>query len=115
MPLAQLVGVPKTNADLQAWQFANVANHRDIIRLVMATKGINLEEFQLQPFDPNDEAGFQAFLNSHQSMHTALDQALGQNSYNLSELDWNNPNELAWWIGQHYIEHQAASSILGIS
>lgn len=115
MPLAQLAAVPKTNADLQAWQFANVANHRDVIRLVLAIKGIVLTEYALQPFDPNDSAGFQAFLNAHQTVHTAMDSALGLPSYALNELDWNEPNQLAQWVQTHYNEHQAASSLLGVS
>lgn len=115
MPLAQLAAVPKTNADLQAWQFANVANHRDIIRLTLATRGIVLQEVPLQPFDPNDPSSFEAFLNSHQALHAAQDAALGLPNYNLSELDWNQPNQLAWWVQQHYSDHQAASSLLGVS
>jgi|SRR5580692_61613 hypothetical protein len=115
MPLAQLAAVPKTNADLQAWQFANVANHRDIIRLTLATRGVDLTEYALQPFDPNNKASFDAFLELHQQMHTAMDSALGLPSYALNELDWNEPNQLAQWVQTHYNEHQAASSLLGVS
>lgn len=115
MPLAQLSAIPRTNADLQAWQFANVANHRDIIRLILATRNVDLTEWALQPFDPNDPAGFQAFLNTHQQMHTMMDNALGLPSYALNELDWKEPNQLAQWVNTHYVEHQAASSLLGVS
>jgi hypothetical protein len=115
MPLAQLSAVPRTSTDLAGWQFANAASHRDIIRLVEATKGIILVEYPLEPFDPEDPASLAGFLNSHQDMHQAMDKALGLASYNLSEVDWQDEAALAQWIGQHYIEHQAASSLLGVS
>lgn len=115
MPLAQLSGVPRTPADLAGWQFANVASHRDIIRQVQALKGIVLAEYPLEPFDPQNPASLDNFLNLHQSMHSDFDRALGLPSYNLSEVDWTDINALAQWVNQHYIEHQAASSLLGVS
>ncbi len=115
MPLAELMGVPGTGLDLRAWQFANVASHRDIIRRVYETKGIELAEYPLEPFDPEDPASLNAFLNSHQSMHADFDRALGLASYNLSEVDWQDPSNLAQWIQAHFIEHNAASALLGVS
>jgi hypothetical protein len=115
MPLAQLSGVPRTPTDLAGWQFANAANHRDIIRLVEATKGVILVEYPLEPFDPSNPASLDNFLNQHQDMHVAMNRALGLQSNNLSELDWSDTNALAQWMSWHYVEHQAASSLLGVS
>lgn len=115
MPLTQLMSVPRTHADMQAWQFANQANHRDVIRLVETTLGISLAEYPIAPFDPEDPASLQSFLNSHQAMHAAMDTALGLASYNLSEVDWQDPSSLAQWVQVHFVEHNAASQKLGIS
>jgi hypothetical protein len=115
MPLAQLSAVPRTPTELQEWAFANAASHRDIIRLVAATKGAKLVEYPLEPFDPADAGQLNSFLSQHQDMHLAMDTALGLPSYNLSEVDWNDTTALAQWISQHFIEHQAASSLLGVS
>jgi hypothetical protein len=115
MPLAQLSAVPHTPVETQQWQFANVASHRDIIRLVGVTKGIQLVEYPLEPFDPNDPNSLQNFLNLHADMHQQMDKALGLPSYALSELAWTDSVALAQWISQHYVEHQAASSLLGVS
>jgi hypothetical protein len=115
MPLAQLIAVPVTPLDLQAWQFANVASHRDIIRRVQETQGIELTEYPLEPFDPKDPASLGAFLNAHQSMHTDFDRVLGLNSYDLSEVDWQDPANLAQWMQAHFVEHEAASALLGVS
>jgi hypothetical protein len=115
MSLAQLGSVPRTNADLQAWTFANVTSHRDIIAAIMAQKKVQLQEFIIQPFDPRDPVNFQAFLNAHASMHQQMDAVLGLQSYNLSEVDWNDQSQLAWWMNTHYTEHEAASTVLGVS
>ena len=115
MPLAELMAVPSSPRDLAGWQFANVASHRDIIRRVYETKGIELAEYPLEPFDPKDPASLNAFLNSHQSMHADFDRVLGLASYNLSEVDWQDPSNLAQWIQAHFIEHNAASALMGVS
>ena len=114
MPLAQLSAVPGSPRDLAGWQFANVSSHRDIIRRVQETKGIKLEEHPLD-FDPEDPASLANFLNAHQDQHTDMNRALGLQSNNLSELDWSDTNALAQWISLHFIEHQAASALLGVS
>jgi hypothetical protein len=114
MPLAQLNSIPRSSRDLAGWQFANTSSHRDIIRRVQETLGVELVEYPLQPFDPEDSASLQAFLNAHQTMHSQMDTTLGLNSYNLSEVDWSDRNALSQWIGAHYIEHQAASALLGV-
>jgi hypothetical protein len=115
MPLAQLSAVPRTPTETQQWQFANVASHRDIIRRIQDTMGIKLVEYPLEPFDPNDPNSLQNFLNLHADMHNAMDRALGLPSYALSEVAWDDTTALAQWVNQHYIEHQAASSLLGVS
>ncbi len=115
MSLSTLMGVPRTLAEFQAWAFANQANHRDIIARVFATTGTQLVEFPLQPFDPNDPDSLQTYLNAHQQMHQDMDHTLGLNTYNLSEVDWQDPSSLAQWVQTHALEHIAASQLLGIS
>jgi hypothetical protein len=115
MPLAQLNATPQTPTENAGWQFANVASHRDIIRRVFETKGVQLVEYPLMPFDPAVARQVQNFLNLHQDMHNAMNRALGLQSNNLSEVDWSDRNALAQWIALHFVEHQAASSLLGVS
>lgn len=115
MSLAALMSTPQAPQEVQAWQFANVASHRDIIRRVQETLGIVLADYPLEPFDPQDEDALQAFLQNHAAMHQDFDRALGLPSYNLSEVDWQEPSSLAQWVSTHAAEHIAASAILGIS
>jgi hypothetical protein len=115
MPLAELNSVPRTPLETQGWQFANAASHRDIIRRVEETRGIKLVEYPLEPFDPEDPASLADFLNSHADMHLQMNAALRLQSNALSEVDWQDINALAQWISLHFIEHQAASALLGVS
>ena len=115
MPLAELMAVPSSPRDLAGWQFANVASHRDIIRRVQETRGIRLEEHPMDPFDPNDPASLQQFLNAHQDEHNDFAVALGIASYDLSTVDWQDPDDLARWTLAHAQMHTAASQLLGIS
>jgi hypothetical protein len=115
MPLAQLSAVPRTPVEMQQWAFANVSSHRDIARRIFETKRLKLVEYPLEPFDPNDPVSLNNFLNLHADMHQQMDKALGLPSYALSEIDWADITALAQWISQHYVEHQAASSLLGVS
>jgi hypothetical protein len=115
VPLAQLVSVPRTPAELSAWSFANVANHRDIIRRVQETKGVLLPEFIVDPFDPQDPASLSSFLANNWQMHVMMAETLGIASNILNAVDWNDEQALAEWVFEHYTEHQAASQLLGIS
>jgi hypothetical protein len=114
MPLSTLISAPRNQAELEQWSFANMVNHRDIIRRVQETKGIELIESPLDPFDPDDPTSLNNFLQVHYAMHVQFDAALGLVSYPLNVVDWKNPQELAQWIWLHSVEHQAASQILGI-
>jgi hypothetical protein len=94
--------------------FANVTSHRDIIRRVQETKGIKLVEYPLE-FDPADADQLAQFLNAHADMHLQMNAALKLQSNALSEVDWQDINALAQWISLHFVEHQAASALLGVS
>ena len=109
------MSTPRTKPELAAWQFANVASHRDIIRRVQETKGILLEEHPMDPFDPEDPASLAQFLNAHQDEHNDFAVALGIASYDLSEVVWNDIDDLSRWVLAHAQMHIAASQILGVS
>lgn len=114
MPLAQLSAVPRTPLETQGWVFANISSHRDIIRRVQETKGIKLVEYPLE-FDPAGAGQLAQFLNAHADMHLQMNAALKLQSNALSEVDWQDITALAQWISLHFVEHQAASALLGVS
>lgn len=115
MPLPQLMAIPATPPELAGWEFANMASHRDIIRRVKQLFNVELIEYPLEPFNPEDPANLEEFLNNNQNMHAQMNLALGIASSNLSEVDWQNPSDLARWVFQHAQEHRQASQLLRIS
>ena len=62
-----------------------------------------------------DPASLNNFLNNNQDMHQAFAIALGIASYDLSEVAWDDPDDLSRWVLAHAQMHMAASQILGVS
>ena len=109
--IAALYNVPSNDAELAQWALVNAAAHRDINRTIYNLTGVTLDEFLLDPFNPNDPG---VWLDQHQVMHQQMDTILGIAGYDLLQVDFNNPQELAGWIYIHANEHVQASNILGI-
>lgn len=108
MAIGALLRYPETPAEFYTWSFAHMANHRDIIRRIFEETGQNLTEYVLDPFDP------QSMIDQHQTMHNEMDRVLGISGYDLTVLDWSDPDSRSTWLAQNQNEHYIASSILGI-
>lgn len=78
---------------------------------ITAGTGNVLAEYPLYPIDLNYLG---IWLYNHQTMHTQMDAVLGIAGYNLLELDWTQPGQLADWISFNVNEHIQACRILGI-
>ena len=109
--IAALYNVPSTRAELDEWAFAHQAHHRDICRVIYQKTGESLEQFILDPLNPNDSG---VWLYQHQLMHQQFDPILGIAGYDLLDVQWNDPNELAGWILLNASEHIQAANTLGI-
>lgn len=109
--IAAIYNVPGHRDDLFSWSFAHAAHHRDIIRRIYELTSTRLDEFVLDPFNPNDTG---VWLYQHQQMHQQMDGILGISGYNLLEANFKDQNELAGWIWLNADEHYQASNILGL-
>lgn len=109
--IAAIYNVPGRRDDLLSWSFAHAAHHHDIVRRIYELAGTRLDEFVLDPFNP-DRPG--VWLYQHQQMHRQMDSILGISSYNLLEADFKDQNELAGWIWLNADEHYQAANILGL-
>ena len=114
MPIAEIYEFPEDAAALSIWSFSHMAHHRDIIRLVFDQQGLELDEYSLDPFDPNDKNGLNTWLANHQIMHNAMDAALGIAGYNLAQVDWSDRAAMAVWLENHGDEHSQAGQILNL-
>ena len=111
MGVASLYQNPRNPDEMSVWSFAHQAHHRDIARVIFETQAVRLDEFVLDPFDPKQEEGW---LATHQIMHDQMNQVLGISGFVLSNVDWDDPAQLATWLNHHGNEHYIASTVLNI-
>lgn len=109
--IAALYNVPSNEPELNSWAFAHMAHHRDINRAIYQLTGLSLIENILDPLDPRDIG---VWLYQHQVMHQQFEPILGIAGYDLLDVDWQNPQELAGWILLNATTHQQAADELGI-
>jgi hypothetical protein len=114
MPIAGLYDYPADRADLSVWSFSHMAHHRDIIRVLFQQQSVSLTEYSLDPVDPKDRDGFNAWLANHQVMHNDMDKALGIAGYDLSQVDWSDRAAMSDWLQNHGDEHYRAGQILNL-
>ena len=109
---AALIEVPADAAAWERFSWSNRSSH-DLIRQTIRSKvGPSLPDLVLEPILEND---WQAWLLRHALTHEQMTGVLGSLSTDLSVLDPRDPEALAQWIDQHYLEHYAVESALGIS
>lgn len=114
MSIAALYNIPVSPDQLAVWSFANATHHADIVRLIFQANGRVLDAYVLDPFDPQNPAGMQAWVYQHQVMHQQMDAVLGISGYDLTDVDFTNQGSLAGWIQSHASEHVQAAKILGV-
>lgn len=107
MSLATLFAVPTTRVQEQAWSFSHMAHHRDMLRQLQIQMQITLPEYALDPWT-------EELADLHQEMHQQLDAALGVGSYDLSDVNWDDPQQRASWILLNAALHQIEGGILGV-
>ena len=122
MALAELTVIPQNSNELKNWSFSHQANHLDIIRRIYETTTpippattpppISLNPY---PLDPVDIDNVGVWLYNHAVMHAQMDLVLGIDGYDLLDLDWRDPGQLAEWISFNADEHVQACRILGIA
>jgi len=109
--IANIFNVPGNEAELAVWASAHLSHHRDINRRIFELTGIALSEYVLDPIDPFNSHVWEA---QHQIMHTNMDAILGIDGFDLSDVDFTDPDTLAGWITLNANEHYIASNVLGI-
>jgi len=111
MAIAALFNIPGTPEEWAQWSFCNAAQHRDENRVIFQTLGKELPEYVLDPFDPQNPG---VWFDQHQIMHKNTDALLGISGFDLTDVDFNDKNQLAGWIYLHANEHFQAGNILRI-
>jgi hypothetical protein len=111
MPVADLSNAPASDQELAQWSFAHQDHHRNIIAFIQRTQNVVLPQYVVDPVDTGPNA---AWGDLHQTMHNNSDVILGVSGYDVSEVDWKNPDQLASWIWLHYQLHYAEATASGV-
>ena len=109
--IAGIFNVPGTPEELLLWATTHATHHRDINRAIYNRTGIVLDEFVLDPIDPDNTTVWE---DQHQVMHSQMDSVLGIGGYDLSEVNFKDPTLLNGWIQLNSNEHYIAANILEI-
>lgn len=109
--VASLYNVPSSDQELETWSFAHAAHHRDVnARIYLLTK-IALAEYVLDPFNPQDSG---VWVYQHQQMHSIVDQILGIDGFDLSDVDFGDTGSLAAFVYLNGNEHYQMANILNL-
>jgi len=109
MSLAQIENEPQTREDKAWFDF----NHEDLHRRTndyLAPITTTLDSFVMDPFDPFN----QTTVLQHQAMHAALDAVLNTPSYDMTTLNWQDPDSRSNWISNNYQSHQGYAQLTGV-
>lgn len=111
MALAALYNVPGSNEELAQWSFAHAAHHHDLIQAVQQKFGLTSQEYVLDPVNPDDMG---TWIYNHQVAHWLLDQQIGGQGFDLTDVDWKDRGQLAGWIWLNAVSHYNYSLVLGV-
>ena len=111
MSLAQLLELPRNEAEWAMWSFAHASFHHDVDQAVARTYSVTLPEYALDPFNPKDTT----WLYNHQINHNARNVVLGIQGYDLTSLDLSDEGSVLDWINLHASEEQYAAQVLNLS
>ncbi len=108
---AELPDQTETAADWASFSFPHAAQHRDYNRVIFQRFGVSLNEFVLDPLDPQNLG---AWVDHHATMHDQINAILNIPGYNLREVDFNDRESLQTWSDLHQDVHTRTSRILGL-
>jgi hypothetical protein len=113
MGLATLANLPVTPELVAQFAFANMDSHRKIAGAVFAAMGQIIPLYPLDPI-PLFPGGLLTWARNHQSTHDVQNAILGIRGDDLTSVDFTNEEQLSAWIFEHFAEHYAAETQLGI-
>ena len=106
--LACLLNAPQTDEDWARWGFHHRQSH-DAIVAAINTAGGHLSVYQLDPVTRDKD-----WLDRDQQAHNDFNTALRTQGADLTEVDFEKPNEVAAWVWLEHQEHMIAERALGV-
>lgn len=106
-----LLNPPVDRLSLGRWSFINQWEHSQIAEQIQSQFSIPQLTYILDPISEDD---FRSWLWRHQETHNAMNSALGIQGNDLTDVDFQNREQVESWIWIHANEHIQATAILGI-
>jgi hypothetical protein len=114
MGLANLLNLPVTPELINAFSFANQDSHQKIAAAILKKFDKTVPLYPLDPIPPTQEGLLDWGLN-HQAAHSAQNDILNIQGQDISEVNFENEEQLASWIQEHFVEHYLAETQLGVT
>jgi len=112
--LATLFNVFRDRVGMNQFSFANADLHVRQNQAILEKTGLQLPTYVLDPISL-DNNGRENWLQLHQDIHSRTNAVLGIAGNDLSDVDFNSPEQVAAWVWLHAQEHVQASNKLGLS
>lgn len=109
--IAALYNIPNNPQTLARFSFHNRDQHLLAVDAIFRKTGIMLPQY---PIDPILAADFKNWAYLHQAMHNSINTALNLQGNDLTDVDFDKPDEVATWIQLHASEHVAWGNALGL-
>jgi len=109
--LPGLLNMPFGQQAMTTWSFNHADEHTQIILAITRKGGPALTQRIL---DPIANFNFKNWLWSHQQTHNEMNSILRIQGSNLSDVDFEDQDELDAWVQLHYAEHSQANLKLGL-
>ena len=110
MSVASLFNVPTTPEEFSRWAFEHAAHHREEVMALNAELATSLPMYVLDPVP----AEFDTFLLQHQIMHNNTEAVTGVGGYDLTSVDFSDPEQLQGWIYLNAELHYNEANALGV-
>jgi hypothetical protein len=111
MSIASLINVPKTQREWDSWSFTHKIQHDNINRAILAKKNKSLTPYVL---DPINQDAPDTFLQNNSQMHIDICDVLNVEGSDLTNINWQDAEEIGNWIYLHWQEHSNFNAALGI-
>ena len=108
---AWLLNVPKTSQEWNVWSLANRLSHDAIRQAILAQKNVSTVDYLLEPMDFKEIKGW---LQRNGQTHIEQTGAVGLQSHDIQEVDFNDEAAKVSWIQVHALEHFDLEQALGV-
>jgi hypothetical protein len=112
MSVADMFNIPGDERQEAHWSIMHMVLHRSENQAILTQFHVILPEYILDPVNWDDP---RLWLQQHQLMHNYIDQGLGIDGENLTDVDWSDLGSRAGWIQAHAQLHQLETNALGLT